>query len=97
MGNDINETNSIQIFWEFSNSYKLLHGWISSAVCMFGISSNLLNIIVLTKSNMVKNLNAKLYYTVLEIFCVNLLSFQKKFDSFFKFLQIVKFCKILNR
>ena len=39
--------------WEFSNSYRPIHGWLSTFVCLFGIPSNLLNIIVLTRPNMV--------------------------------------------
>jgi hypothetical protein len=44
------ETN---LFWTFSNAYRPIHGWLSTVVCLFGIPSNLLNIIVLTRPNMV--------------------------------------------
>jgi hypothetical protein len=41
------------IYWKFSNAYRPIHGWLSTGVCLFGIPSNLLNIIVLTRSNMI--------------------------------------------
>lgn len=41
------------IIWRFSNAYRPIHAWLSTAVCLFGIPSNLLNIIVLTRSNMI--------------------------------------------
>lgn len=44
---------SYQVFWDFSNAYRLIHGWLSTGVCLFGIPCNLLNIIVLTRSNMI--------------------------------------------
>jgi hypothetical protein len=75
MVNGFNGTNNTQIFWEFSNLYKLLHGWLSTFVCIFGITSNLLNITVLTKSNMVrkiKNFKIRLqkitYFLILDNF-----------------------------
>ena len=39
----------------FSNAYRPFHGWLSVAVCLFGIPSNLLNIIVLTRPNMISS------------------------------------------
>lgn len=41
------------LFWTLSNAYRPFHGYLSTAVCLFGIPSNLLNIIVLTRPNMV--------------------------------------------
>lgn len=41
------------IYWRFSNVYRPIHGWLSTGVCLFGIPSNLLNIIVLTRPNMI--------------------------------------------
>lgn len=50
----MNATDSEEtIFWKFSNAYRPIHGWLSTAVCLFGIPSNLLNIIVLTRPNMI--------------------------------------------
>jgi len=48
-----NITHEQTIFWKFSDLYHPLHGWLSSIVCIFGILSNFLNIIVLTRRNMV--------------------------------------------
>ena len=44
---------SIDMFWKFSDSYHTTHGWLSSAVLIFGLTSNTLNIMVLTRPNMV--------------------------------------------
>ena len=41
--------------WRFSNFYRPIHGWLSSCVCLFGILSNTLNIIVLTRPNMISS------------------------------------------
>lgn len=43
----------ISLAWRFSNAYRPIHGWLSTLVCMFGIPSNLLNIIVLTRPNLI--------------------------------------------
>ncbi|KAF8782904.1 Sex peptide receptor like protein [Argiope bruennichi] len=42
----------------FRNSYGSIHGYLSLIVCMFGITANVLNIIVLTRKNMVSPTNA---------------------------------------
>ncbi|GIY02014.1 sex peptide receptor [Caerostris extrusa] len=42
----------------FRNSYGSIHGYLSFNVCMFGITANILNIIVLTRKNMVSPTNA---------------------------------------
>ena len=47
------DSNSIDIFWKFSDSYHNTHGWLASAVLIIGLISNVLNIMVLTRSNMV--------------------------------------------
>ena len=48
-----NDSAYSDIFWEFSNFYRHIHGWLSTIVCIFGIASNLLIIIILSRSNMV--------------------------------------------
>ena len=40
---------------EFHNWYKYYHGYLAAVVCVFGIIANALNIIVLTRRNMVSN------------------------------------------
>ena len=54
--NNVNAINNSidNLFWTFSNAYRPIHGWLSTIVCLFGIPSNLINIIVLTRPNMVK-------------------------------------------
>lgn len=47
---DPNNSNMIE---RFSSAYRPIHGWLSTFVCLFGIPSNLLNIIVLTRPNMI--------------------------------------------
>lgn len=49
----MNATNELSIYWKFSNAYRPIHGWLATFVCLFGIPSNLLNIIVLTRPNMI--------------------------------------------
>lgn len=51
--NENDEKPFPSIFWKFSDTYRPIHGWLSTAVCLFGIPSNLLNIIVLTRPNMI--------------------------------------------
>ena len=50
-GND----KTVSYLWQFSNSYRPIHGWLSTGVCLFGIPSNLLNIIVLTRPHMISS------------------------------------------
>lgn len=42
----------------FRNGYGAVHGYLSFIVCLFGITANILNIIVLTRKNMVSPTNA---------------------------------------
>jgi hypothetical protein len=46
-------SNSIVIFWKFSDLYHTTHGWLASVVLTIGLISSILNIMVLTRSNMV--------------------------------------------
>lgn len=43
---------------QFQRGYGSVHGYISFAVCVFGITANVLNIIVLTRKNMISPTNA---------------------------------------
>ncbi|PVD30298.1 hypothetical protein C0Q70_09562 [Pomacea canaliculata] len=47
---------------EFSQSYSHLHGYVSTAVCLFGLMSNTANIIVLTRKNMISSTNTILMW-----------------------------------
>lgn len=46
---------NLEIYREF---YASIHGYISLAICLFGITANIMNIIVLTRKNMVSPTNA---------------------------------------
>lgn len=41
----------------YSEAYSLLHGYLSLIICIFGITSNLFNIIVLTRKHMITSTN----------------------------------------
>jgi hypothetical protein len=41
------------IYWQFSDSYHYLHGWLSTVVSIIGLISNSLNIMVLTRPKLV--------------------------------------------
>uniref|UniRef100_T1IKP2 G-protein coupled receptors family 1 profile domain-containing protein n=1 Tax=Strigamia maritima TaxID=126957 RepID=T1IKP2_STRMM len=47
-------------FQHFHTTFKHYHGYISIAVCIFGIIANILNIIVLTRKNMTSSINTLL-------------------------------------
>ncbi|XP_023220826.1 sex peptide receptor-like [Centruroides sculpturatus] len=42
----------------FRNNYTAVHGYLSLIVCVFGISANILNIVVLTRKSMISPTNA---------------------------------------
>ena len=42
---------------QFSASYQGIHGYVSIVVCIFGIVSNVMNIVVLTRKNMITSTN----------------------------------------
>lgn len=46
----------------FSGSYSAVHGYVSTAVCLFGLMSNTANIIVLTRKNMISSTNTILMW-----------------------------------
>ncbi|KAG8190890.1 hypothetical protein JTE90_010315 [Oedothorax gibbosus] len=43
---------------QYRDAYNAIHGYLSLAFCIFGITANLLNIIVLTRRNMISPTNA---------------------------------------
>ncbi|KAF8782909.1 Sex peptide receptor like protein [Argiope bruennichi] len=43
---------------QFQRGYSAIHGYLSFAFCIFGITANILNIIVLTRKNMISPTNA---------------------------------------
>ncbi|KAF8782908.1 G-protein coupled receptor dmsr-1-like [Argiope bruennichi] len=43
---------------KYRNAYNSVHGYLSFACCIFGITANILNIIVLTRKNMISPTNA---------------------------------------
>ncbi|XP_014676773.1 PREDICTED: sex peptide receptor-like [Priapulus caudatus] len=45
-------------FTSFSNSYKAIHGYLSVVICAFGIVSNVLNLVILTRKNMITPTNS---------------------------------------
>nr|QVK45662.1 G protein-coupled receptor [Proales similis] len=45
----------MNVFWQFANAYRPIHGWLATIVCIFGISANFLNIIVLTRPNLISS------------------------------------------
>ncbi|KAJ6220186.1 hypothetical protein RDWZM_005998 [Blomia tropicalis] len=47
-----------EAFFHFNQQYRQVHGTLSLFVCVFGIIANVLNIIVLTRKNMVSPTNA---------------------------------------
>ncbi|CAG2163501.1 unnamed protein product [Oppiella nova] len=54
----------------FSNFYRPIHGYLSLAVCVFGIIANVLNIIVLTRKNMISATNSILTGMAVSDMCV---------------------------
>jgi hypothetical protein len=52
---DSTKSNEFSILWAFADSYRPIHGWMATFVCLFGIPANMLNIIVLTRPNMISS------------------------------------------
>ena len=48
------------LFWELSESYRGIHGWLSIFVCMLGLPSHVINMLILSRKNMVKILISEL-------------------------------------
>ena len=51
--NELLQADFSNSFWKFSNAYNEIHGWLSVVVCVFGILSNITNMIILKRTNMV--------------------------------------------
>jgi hypothetical protein len=52
-----NRTYVFQAFLDFNNWYKSIHGYASLVVCLFGITLNFFNVIVLTRKHMISSTN----------------------------------------
>lgn len=50
-------TTEITSFFQFYRDYMRYHGYISATICLFGVMSNIVNIIVLTRRHMVTPTN----------------------------------------
>lgn len=57
MGNYVSEVTEISALQTFETRYKPIHGYLAATVCVFGVIANVLNIIVLTRKNMVSSTN----------------------------------------
>ena len=51
-GDDLAVTTQSQLV-KFSQWYQAIHGYVCIVVCSFGIAANIMNVIVLTRRNMV--------------------------------------------
>ncbi|KAL4221041.1 G-protein coupled receptor [Mactra antiquata] len=57
MGNYISDVPESPALRSFETMYKPIHGYLAASVCVFGVIANILNIIVLTRKNMVSSTN----------------------------------------
>ena len=57
MGNYVSAVEESTALQAFENGYKPIHGYLAATVCVFGVIANVLNIIVLTRKNMVSSTN----------------------------------------
>lgn len=57
MGNYISDVPESPALRAFETKYKPIHGYLATIVCVFGVIANVLNIIVLTRKNMVSSTN----------------------------------------
>ncbi|XP_052819862.1 G-protein coupled receptor dmsr-1-like [Mya arenaria] len=57
MGNYVMGAPEAPALQTFENSYKPIHGYLAAIVCVFGVLANVLNIIVLTRKNMISSTN----------------------------------------
>lgn len=57
MGNYISDVPESPALRAFETKYKPIHGYLAAIVCVFGVIANVLNIIVLTRKNMVSSTN----------------------------------------
>ncbi|XP_074599060.1 G-protein coupled receptor dmsr-1-like [Brevipalpus obovatus] len=54
----INTNNSTSILYQFQSFYDPIHGYLGLCVCLFGIFTNILNIIVLTRKDLISATNS---------------------------------------
>lgn len=59
---DVISSSALRGLEDFSKSYSEIHGYVSTAVCLFGLMSNSANIIVLTRKNMISSTNTILMW-----------------------------------
>ena len=57
MGNYVSSVEESAALQAFEQGYRPIHGYLAAMVCVFGIIANVLNIIVLTRKNMVSSTN----------------------------------------
>ncbi|XP_052082902.1 G-protein coupled receptor dmsr-1-like [Mytilus californianus] len=57
MGNYVASVQEISELKQFENFYKPIHGYLAACVCVFGVLANILNIVVLTRKNMLTSTN----------------------------------------
>ena len=57
MGNYVSEVTPNTALQTFEERYKPIHGYLAAIVCVFGVIANILNIIVLTRKNMISSTN----------------------------------------
>ena len=57
MGNYLSEVTKQPPLQSVEETYKSVHGYLATIVCIFGVIANVLNIIILTRKNMVSSTN----------------------------------------
>lgn len=57
MGNYVAVVQEIPELKQFEYFYKPIHGYLAACVCVFGVLANILNIVVLTRKNMLTSTN----------------------------------------
>jgi hypothetical protein len=50
---ELDSASNDLIIWDLHDAYHKVHGWLSLVVCVFGILSNKINVIILNKTNIV--------------------------------------------
>lgn len=57
MGNTVASVDEIPKLKAFEAYYKPIHGYLAACICVFGVIANILNIVVLTRKNMLTSTN----------------------------------------
>ncbi|KAK3603463.1 hypothetical protein CHS0354_030303, partial [Potamilus streckersoni] len=57
MGNYVSAVDHSEGLHKFQESYRPIHGYLAAIVCVFGVIANILNIIILTRKNMISSTN----------------------------------------